>query len=152
LTDNYTLLAANDDALKPVRLAACINKITDAAPDDTVWIQVDGSRGGTTGTFTISLYDSIIITNTKQVTIANSAPISIYPNPARNEIRLLFNQETRGSIHIKLFNLQGELVASQIANNYSDTGLVVPWEGPRGVYIIQIHTNQHAYSRKILFQ
>jgi len=83
-----------------------------------------------------------------------------YPNPFNPSVTISYSIADDMNIQLKVFNLQGELVAT-LVNDYKSNGeYSITWKGindngkqvSSGVYIIQLSAGNFIQSQKIIFQ
>lgn len=106
LLGNYTLLGANDDE-SSTEPSPVIKDIT-VIPGKTYWVQVDGSGGGSEGSFTLTLSDKII-TPTNEIFYSSDNSITIFPQPANQSITIK-GENINENTDISIYNLAGQLI------------------------------------------
>jgi len=133
LSGNYTLIGANDD-------------YTDADPNPRItsinvnagqkyWVHVDGSGGGVTGTFylTLSVQSDI---NDPSVT---DEEIKVYPLPAEDIVTIESRAFTRcSSVRIELIDYAGKTVYQGTYSDSSGSLQVPVYNLASGVYLARI--------------
>lgn len=77
-----------------------------------------------------------------------SYSIKIFPNPATNELTIVFSELAELSAKVELFSIHGKTIITEtiyIEQNKIDISSL-----PSGLYFITISTPKHTYTRKIL--
>jgi hypothetical protein len=134
LLGNYTLLGANDDE-SSTESSPTIKDIT-VIPGKTYWVQVDGSGGGTEGSFTLTLTDKII-TPTNEI-YNNDNNIALFPQPAHESITIR-NEKANKNIEVKIYNLSGQVLQEKTFYHLDGNALTLDIEGlAPGIYILKI--------------
>lgn len=130
----YTLLGANDDR-------------TDTDPNPqipevkvqagkTYWVQVDGSGGGTEGTFTLTLSDKNI-TSTNELPEDNS--IVIYPQPVSGLLTIRGGHFRNNGVDLKVYSLSGRvLIQKDISKPGGNEIQINVGELSPGIYLLKI--------------
>lgn len=80
--------------------------------------------------------------------------LSIFPNPATDQLRLTYMLEERSQVSVKLFNLNGELVAD-LLNETQDRGVQhvnarLPQNLAKGMYFVKLAVNGKQVSQKLM--
>ena len=154
LIGNYVLLAANDDFPGREDYSAVIQELSPLVPSHTYWLQVDGSCGGVTGTFTIKLNYFRISSYDKTVKTDNGAHFSLYPNPSNGSFTIHYDLENPCETIMNLYSISGSL-------RYSDTFLPENENGqkryqlnslPSGFYIVELICNGKYNRQKVYIQ
>jgi hypothetical protein len=134
LLGNYTLLGANDDE-SSTESSPTIKDIT-VIPGKTYWVQVDGSGGGTEGSFTLTLTDKII-TPTNEI-YNNDNNIALFPQPAHESITIR-NEKANKNIEVKIYNLSGQVLQEKTFYHLDGNALTLDIEGlAPGIYLLKI--------------
>lgn len=98
----------------------------------------------------------VSITGTVGITdISEYQEISVYPNPAAENIQLLFNSKESGSMDITLYSINGKAVGSKEnikylsgINTFDFSGLIK--DLPAGIYTLTVKTSKTARAFKII--
>jgi len=154
LNGNYTLLAANDDYVGNLDYAATIPSLIGYETGDTLWLQVDGSYGGVTGIFSITLNDFRLSNIEDEPYIADVSNIQIYPNPNNGNFIIEINGPVDDQVYIDIISVSGNIIFSKEFNNvqspiFTDINLD---DAHRGIYLVRITTNNSVITRKIMIQ
>ena len=78
---------------------------------------------------------------------------SIYPNPFNPKATLEFSLALDNKVSIKIYNLNGQEVASLLDKNLEQGSYTVSWnayEQGSGVYFIKIKVDENIYTKKII--
>ncbi len=146
LTTQYSLIAANDD-YSSLNYNAVINSFSVEA-GKTYWIQVDGSGGGTEGSFTLNLQAA----NAVKGETLSAANLKLYPQPVSQSLNIscsaLANSE---SAEVLIYNLSGKNVSAQnLELNGSEQVAVDVASLPQGLYLLQLICDQEVFSTKMI--
>lgn len=154
LTGNYILLAANDDFAGQTDYSATISDLTGFETGDTLWLQVDGSFGGATGTFTIQLNDYSITGIEDIPFVQDKSNVLIFPNPSDGNFKVQIVNPADDKVKIELLDVSGKILWDRHYKN-----LVAPFsaevnlnESKKGMYVVRITTNKEVMIRKIILQ
>ncbi len=112
LTGFWNLLAANDDFPGKADYSASLQEISGLTPGKTYWLQVDGSYGGVTGTFTVRLNYFRFSNIENHEFTNNSSHFTIYPNPNDGNFTLNFHLQEPGTAIINIYSITGKTVYS----------------------------------------
>ena len=74
--------------------------------------------------------------------------VSIYPNPVQNFF--IIESSDLGNMNYRIFNNTGQLVSQSKIYNSKNKISTESWE--KGIYYIQITTNQETITRKIVLK
>lgn len=90
--------------------------------------------------------DTTVNLITPLASIDNDSRINIYPNPAKNQVRIEMNGEFISSV--RLFNIQGKLVQSQVGLYQNSLTLLLEDQAP-GTYILTLtdHNGNRSHHR-----
>lgn len=85
---------------------------------------------------------------------ASSANLSVFPNPATDNVRLTYTLEERGQVVVRLFSINGESVA-ELASEMQDAGpqaidARLPLNLAKGMYIVKLSINGKQVSQKLM--
>jgi len=84
----------------------------------------------------------------------NTAALTIFPNPANNNVQLSYNLNETSKISGKLFNLNGELVCdlfSEVQNPGKQSAAVrLPFGLDKGMYMIKLFINEKQTIEKLM--
>lgn len=135
LIGKYDMIAANDD--RTFRDYDPLIKGASVIPGNIYWVQVDGSAGGSEGTFYLELDDEIVTTDRPN---SGYSALQIYPQPAGERI----NIESTEFLSVNQLTLDVYTITGTPTYSMQYTG---PLESPltintknwiSGVYIIRI--------------
>jgi PKD repeat protein len=134
LNGNYTLLAANDDYSasdpNPVLISVPVTS------GQTYWVQVDGSGGGSEGSFTLKLSSA----NATAITDIKSASLKIYPQPVDDYVILEdANFSAAQHITLEIYTITGAKIYSYSYENLKDTIIRLDtgnWR--KGMYMVRL--------------
>lgn len=112
---------------------------------------VDDGQGGfiPTQTFNIVIDENAVV-NTSEVQAGNA--ISLFPNPARDQVAISFREPVSGEIAVRLLNLQGQMARQQ---RFPEAGrqLEINTAGlPAGIYFVNVQTEEGAFTEKLILQ
>lgn len=145
LTGTYTILAANDD-LNTSNYNPYITDVQLTA-GKTYWIQVDGSGGGQTGVFNLTITGTSAIEDVEY----DDINLSVYPQPACDIVHLESPEfEGVSVVLVELYNSAGTKVSS-INDTEGDATIDVPLSGlSSGVYYARITFKEKRTTVKIV--
>lgn len=101
-------------------------------------------------------YNEAVITNTANTKIItatssytrNNIPLSIYPNPAKNQVRVEWN--ISAPTLLNLTDITGKIIQTErLTNGYTDINVS---QLPKGLYIIQLQSGQDIAVSKLIVQ
>jgi len=80
--------------------------------------------------------------------------LSIFPNPATDQVRISYTLRERGNVSVRLYNLNGELVAD-LLNQTQDIGIQntdahLPEGLAKGLYMVRMTINGQASTQKLM--
>ncbi len=145
LTGKYELIAANDD----YTITDYQPKVTDLflLANQPYWIQVDGSAGGTTGSF----YMYITVTNGVNDLPEIDEEINVYPIPACDYVDISSDAFTGASeVTIELFNSTGAKLYTEKDTNGQSVIRIPLGKMSSGMYIARITCDGKRSTVKIL--
>ena len=94
------------------------------------WLVKTDSMGYCPYAYTVSIeQDELILAKNK---------LSLYPNPATNNINLGFEQSPTEAMQLSIYNTAGQLVLSKVLNGYGDTYCVNIEALALGVYFVHL--------------
>jgi hypothetical protein len=143
LNQNYSLMAANDDrSTTDYNPLIRTQKVT---PGKTYWLQVDGSGGGTVGSFNLQLTDLIVTGLSPE----RENVLVVYPQPAKDLVYIK-GDALSPFAHLSVYSTAGELIYREtvrpdkgsIALNVSD------WL--KGIYVVKIESNNQLFITRIV--
>ncbi|MCF6185277.1 MAG: T9SS type A sorting domain-containing protein, partial [Bacteroidales bacterium] len=102
---------------------------------------------GRTLTDTIQVNVACLVNSIRTTNIENG--ITVYPNPADNEITIKFTKNIE-NVKIKIFNSLGQIVYS--SNTKNDFEKIDISKFTSGIYLISILNNQYVYTKKIVIK
>jgi C1A family cysteine protease len=152
LNDNYTLIAANDDYFgEDNDYAAALMDVTGLENGETYWLQMDGSAEGATGDFTIEIKNQATGFNSKNDL---NKKFEVFPNPSNGEFAISFNNLTIETVRLQLYSIDGKLVYEKNLNDIH-SGKTIDLNLPNtdtGIYFLQLQTEEHTGTKKIIVQ
>lgn len=99
-------------------------------------------------TYTLGIKDITLCYNGYDITYLPSVKISAYqvfPNPVKNEIYIIPNNDIVTPINVKLFDLSGKMIKNWDVNNTSEK-IVLSMQGiSSGTYLLKIQQNNNAF-------
>lgn len=150
----HKLIAANDDYYGEDKLYAAALESVEVKPDQKYFLQVDGSGGGSEGYFTITMSPYPLSADDKLPEISgNKNEITVYPLPASGILNIKFNETQKKNVSIKLYNLTGTNILSEIKNmnGTTDTSVDITDIFP-GIYILEIINDQGINRQSLIIQ
>lgn len=145
LRGRFTLLAANDDESDTD--ANPVIPTVNVQPGKTYWIQVDGSGGGSEGSFTLTLSDKII---TSDEVIQDDTIITIFPQPTGSILNIDGLDSDNKLVDFKIISLTGKTLMEQRIKNEGDKLSVNVESLSPGIYLLQISQNQKTIVKKFV--
>lgn len=98
----------------------------------------------------------------KQITVSNTTElydnlfdrnISVYPNPANNELNIQFSEELEGAFILSIYNIEGKLIESrQVLTKENRLERFNLSNYKKGVYHLRMEGQDHAMTKKIVIQ
>jgi photosystem II stability/assembly factor-like uncharacterized protein len=154
LTDNYKLIAANDDFPGKSDYSASIQEMTDLVPGNTYWLQVDGSYGGVSGIFSIDINNYRISSADRDIAEYQNTYINIYPNPNHGVFTLDYLLEDLSKVTIRIYNVQGKmLLEKHIKPSQHKSETIISTDNlSNGIYILQFINNNNYFYRKFIVE
>ncbi|MEN2282245.1 S8 family serine peptidase [Algoriphagus sp. SE2] len=77
--------------------------------------------------------------------------IFIGPNPFESNLNITINNEYKGPIQLRVFDMTGrDLVLKEVNKIYTEMGLNLNLIGSKGIYILQIETNDLTLHKKLI--
>lgn len=151
---NYIRLAANDDFPNKSDYSACIQELNGLTPGTIYWLQVDGSYGGVSGTFYITLND-FPLSPVNDDFAAPEPAVSIYPNPSRNGLFYLHTgRQPVSGMHLKVFKVSGETLVD-ISYPAQGAETMIPLDLmhlPKGLYLVEIRCEDRMSRMKVVIR
>jgi len=86
------------------------------------------------------------------VNVKKTDALTIFPNPASSGFTATFSKHIKGTVHFNLYSIDGRLIQQQRLKK-SDSTLSTYWKTqdlPKGIYTLQLKTNNHSLSRTIV--
>ena len=131
-----------------------------ASGDSTAYfyaaINLDNGDGAVTGDANINLSYTLTQAAAGIETYENiDANLSVFPNPTTDNVRITYTLVKQGSVSIKLFNLNGELVADLLNETQQGVGLQkadvsLPSGIAKGLYMVKLSINGGQTIQKLL--
>ena len=107
---NEDLIAASDDYYMESPYAAAIDTVT-VVPGKEYFLQVDGSAGGVSGTFYITIsYLPIDKINRDTVKSVSSSKLMVYPNPNNGRMTVRYTSEVVENVQVTISDIMGRMV------------------------------------------
>jgi PKD repeat protein/V8-like Glu-specific endopeptidase len=147
----YEVIAANDD-YNSDDYSATIEQIS-VTPGKKYWVQVDGSGGGKAGIFTIKMKASPLTANAVHMSLTGN--LSIYPNPASDEVYIDFSKDVidiNEPVSVNITALDGKTVYSQLLNNLREKVKVDVKNLESGIYFIRVYNEQKYFIGKLVVE
>jgi CubicO group peptidase (beta-lactamase class C family) len=72
--------------------------------------------------------------------LANSPTLEVFPNPATDNLQLTFSSSTESALTLKLYDLSGNVLRSEIVNKQADSNVQLSWDIrslSNGMYILE---------------
>lgn len=85
-----------------------------------------------------------------QSNVSSEEKIAIYPNPAKEELNIIFVDDYEGSYTIKIANLSGALVYKESDYTKTYTSQIDVKFLPQGVYFISVQQGKKVYKSKFI--
>jgi C1A family cysteine protease len=151
--DQHTLLAANDDYFgKDNDFAAAIMDLEGLTPGQTYWLQLDGSAGGVTGTFSIELTGTAVDLDNKPA--RQEQTLAIYPNPSGGTINMVFDQPLTRPARLEVLTPDGRKIHTRELQSIpaGETRQIhLPVKAP-GIYILRVSNTTKTITRRLIIQ
>ena len=85
---------------------------------------------------------------------SNETNLTLFPNPATDNVRVTYTLKERGNVSIKLYNLNGEFVGDLI-NETQDIGIQnndarLPAGLAKGIYMVRLNVNGQLSTQKLM--
>jgi subtilisin-like proprotein convertase family protein len=112
---------------------------------------VEDPEGGWIPTQTFSIQideDATVSTFDQQL----DETLKVFPNPASDLLNIAFGQAVEGPVTLRLVSLQGQTLTQQAFNSVSGTVDLNISQLPKGIYLLNVQTQQGIVSRKIAVQ
>lgn len=112
---------------------------------------VENPEGGWIPTQTFSIQideDATVSTFDQQL----DQTLKVFPNPASDVLNVAFGQTVEGPVTLQLITLQGQTLTQQAFNSVSGTADLNISQLPKGIYLLNVQTQQGIVSRKIAVQ
>jgi hypothetical protein len=84
----------------------------------------------------------------------NENELSLFPNPATDNVRITYTLRERGAVSVRLYNLNGDLVAD-LVNETQDVGIQsnsahLPTGLAKGLYMVKLMVNGQQSTQKLM--
>ncbi|MBN2348844.1 MAG: T9SS type A sorting domain-containing protein [Bacteroidales bacterium] len=78
--------------------------------------------------------------------------LKVFPNPAKDQVEVLFDNEYVGEINLQLFDIKGRTVlhTRKVKSDYVFRETLEIENLPKGDYILKIYTDKNSYSEKLV--
>lgn len=150
LSDQSNLLAANDDYYPEDKFfASAIKYIQGLTPDKIYWLQLDGSAGGETGEFYLSLSDWVLNAND----LEKNNKIIVFPNPSKGSFTIKSSLAFAGDAKLLIYDINGKLHFEQSFsyNELNELKINIS-DLASGLYTIKFQTNSNVFQQKLIKQ
>lgn len=118
--------------------------------DNFVFTVHDGTGGWFgTPTFDIEIFDGAPVGTT---VIADSEDIQIYPNPTSSVLNIAFQKDFGDDVNLEVYNVQGQLLNSQIATSTQQPVIIDAADYAAGIYFLTIRTAEGVYSKRFVVE
>jgi photosystem II stability/assembly factor-like uncharacterized protein len=147
LNGKYTILAANDDYYPDIQFyAAALMKVAVTARK-TYFLQLDGSAGGMTGRFYMTVLDNALGNSADPFFNRN---VLVFPNPSRGEVTIKI-QNAPSEFLYQLFDSQGKKIQEETCKSVTSSNIEkkISLTG-KGIYLIRISANGLNYTTRVL--
>ena len=124
-----------------------------------IYADVNGvNDDGTVGGDHVSAVTAITLTPASSAGVASHTEkvngLSIFPNPATDNVRLTYTLKERGMVSVKLYSINGELVAD-LLNETQDVGMQntnanLPAGLAKGLYMVKLIVNGEQTTEKLM--
>ena len=143
--DKFTQLTINAGNLRYA------NDIDDTQTADSFTFAVDDGEGGWIGgqVYNISI-DENATTGTKDLITDNT--LTLYPNPAQNELQLQLRRVFAERSNIRILNIQGQLMHAAILEARQQQSQLSTAYLAAGVYFLQIQSQEGVLTQKFTIQ
>ncbi|MEA5459506.1 T9SS type A sorting domain-containing protein [Arcicella sp. LKC2W] len=114
------------------------------------------------GTYQIKIEDKIGCTNVSDSIVINFAQkilaneeltdefeLNVFPNPAQNDLNVIFNKKSKGVFHVSLYDLSGNLLINQDVQS-NTTNTISTQNLSSGMYFIRLTNGEKQTIRKIM--
>ncbi|MCZ2247505.1 MAG: GEVED domain-containing protein [Bacteroidia bacterium] len=108
--------------------------------------------GNNCGSITIN--QQVVIIGTGIESLSDGTSLELYPNPASDVINLSFNGSKTHSLAVRVVNVNGQLVYTDVVNQYSGQykNQIDLSAAAKGVYFVQIITDNGTINRKVVLR
>jgi hypothetical protein len=116
------------------------------------------NNSGSTSGDKVSGVTSLTLTPASAMGIAthqnNEANLTVFPNPATDNVRLTYTLKERGTVSVRLYGLNGDLVAD-LLNETQEVGLQnanvnLPAGLAKGLYMVKLSVNGEVTTQKLM--
>jgi hypothetical protein len=145
LNGKETLIAANDDYYNVAPYPAAINLLSMTA-GKKYWVQIDGSGGGVTGNFSITVVTGGVGVEQEQ----SQGDIDLYPNPTTGQFVLNLPGNSDKSAHVSLFDITGRMVFDKTFQYSGNTLTIDPGQLSTGIYVVKVYSENFSKSVKLV--
>ena len=82
------------------------------------------------------------------------ANLDVYPNPSRDVFNISFTSETIQDLKIRVLNVVGEVIISEDLDQFIGeyTKQISLHENAKGIYFLEIETNDGVVNKKLILQ
>jgi hypothetical protein len=95
---------------------------------------------------------SILKLNVSANKSASSLSLTCFPNPAQDEIDILYHTSQKGDIAISAYDINGKFIASIVNENQNELSSHTNWKTrnlPSGTYIIELYSHGEKISQEV---
>ncbi|PWK16713.1 putative secreted protein (Por secretion system target) [Arcicella aurantiaca] len=97
--------------------------------------------------------DSIVINFTQKILaneeLTDEFELNVFPNPAQNDLNVIFNKKSKGVFHVSLYDLSGNLLINQDVQS-NTTNTISTQNLSSGTYFIRLTNGEKQTIRKIM--
>jgi hypothetical protein len=113
-----------------------------SSPSSIYWVKIDDL---------IDSLRTVIFTGIYNSSEFFGKNFQVVPNPANNRINILFDGKSFNDITVGIMSAEGKLVFSETYHNLSR--ITVDLSGiPKGIYLVNVHTNREQFSKKVILE
>ena len=99
-----------------------------------------------------TICDSVVVITTHS-SLAHSPAIDLYPNPARDQIRIKYDLYNLSEMRIEMLSANGQVVRRWDYDDQQKGELNLPTTDlPRGIYLVRITGEGFLWDQKLILQ
>ena len=84
--------------------------------------------------------------------VASRTELSVYPNPANATLNIRYTSNTEQSYQYALLNAIGEILITGTLSNATKQGPLTYTRFPRGIYLLQLRTEEETVGKMLLVE